>query len=323
MANPQFTITLGRSGQRVVKESWGDSDRGRADAPVPSGGKRSFSQSFDAHYSLNHSKRIPRIREDVGEMSYGYNSNTDDTRTGAKDLRMKLMRKRMSKRMELEDEECKKVELHEKVSRAIESLDKSLLGSRPSLRRAAEQSQLESMRSPYPSWTSYGARVRSPERIPRFSSGISTPRGVIDEQPQVQTMRQIDASRTGLVFMSDPLESSRPKVPLPTTSLRPLDAGKMVTGHPTANGDMARPAYPENQPLTVGSFLNSIGLGKYSISFQAEEIDMVALTQMGDADLKELGIAMGPRKKIILALQARMKRPVIQSQGKYVQIMKL
>ncbi|KAL6555646.1 hypothetical protein OROHE_007318 [Orobanche hederae] len=56
---------------------------------------------------------------------------------------------------------------------------------------------------------------------------------------------------------------------------------------------------------TVDSFLQSLGLEKYSITFQAEEVDMTALEHMGDEDLKAMGIPMGPRKKILLALDSK------------------
>ncbi|KAJ6836299.1 ankyrin repeat and SAM domain-containing protein 6 [Iris pallida] len=56
---------------------------------------------------------------------------------------------------------------------------------------------------------------------------------------------------------------------------------------------------------SVDGLLSSLGLEKYSIQFQAEEIDMQALTHMTDEDLKALGVPMGPRKKILLALDSR------------------
>ncbi|XP_015892447.1 uncharacterized protein LOC107426714 [Ziziphus jujuba] len=56
---------------------------------------------------------------------------------------------------------------------------------------------------------------------------------------------------------------------------------------------------------SVDEFLQSLGLEKYSITFQAEEIDMTALVHMSDEDLKAIGIPMGPRKKILLALESR------------------
>eukprot|EP00249_Psilotum_nudum_P014258 c24740_g1_i1 orf=294-1004(+) len=56
------------------------------------------------------------------------------------------------------------------------------------------------------------------------------------------------------------------------------------------------------EELTITSLLQSLGLSKYLITFQAEEVDMTALRHMGDDDLKELGVPMGPRKKILMAL---------------------
>ncbi|KAI3526495.1 hypothetical protein L1887_05751 [Cichorium endivia] len=56
---------------------------------------------------------------------------------------------------------------------------------------------------------------------------------------------------------------------------------------------------------TVDSFLQALGLEKYSITFQAEEVDMTALLHMTDEDLKAMGIPMGPRKKILLALESK------------------
>uniref|UniRef100_A0A6N2LTU0 SAM domain-containing protein n=1 Tax=Salix viminalis TaxID=40686 RepID=A0A6N2LTU0_SALVM len=56
---------------------------------------------------------------------------------------------------------------------------------------------------------------------------------------------------------------------------------------------------------SVDGFLLSLGLEKYLITFQAEEVDMTALVHMTDDDLKALGIPMGPRKKILLALESR------------------
>ncbi|KAL8139129.1 hypothetical protein V2J09_005130 [Rumex salicifolius] len=56
---------------------------------------------------------------------------------------------------------------------------------------------------------------------------------------------------------------------------------------------------------SVEGFLRSLGLEKYQIQFQAEEVDMAALEHMTDEDLKVMGIPMGPRKKILSALPSR------------------
>ncbi|CAL9075991.1 unnamed protein product [Musa textilis] len=57
--------------------------------------------------------------------------------------------------------------------------------------------------------------------------------------------------------------------------------------------------------MSVDSLLHSLGLEKYLITFKAEEVDMTALIHMTDQDLKAIGLPMGPRKKILLALQSR------------------
>ncbi|OIW01042.1 hypothetical protein TanjilG_14225 [Lupinus angustifolius] len=72
-----------------------------------------------------------------------------------------------------------------------------------------------------------------------------------------------------------------------------------------------RPANPAPKKLSqkvdtsVDEFLQSLGLEKYLITFQAEEVDMTALNHMTDEDLKAMGIPMGPRKKILLALESK------------------
>ncbi|KAL6562594.1 hypothetical protein OROGR_003601 [Orobanche gracilis] len=54
------------------------------------------------------------------------------------------------------------------------------------------------------------------------------------------------------------------------------------------------------EQVTVDSFLRSLGLEKYAILFKAEEVDMYSLKRMAEEDLKEMGIPMRPRKKILL-----------------------
>ncbi|KAG5252205.1 ankyrin repeat and SAM domain-containing protein [Salix suchowensis] len=68
---------------------------------------------------------------------------------------------------------------------------------------------------------------------------------------------------------------------------------------------VSRKGYQQKMDSSVDGFLQSLGLEKYLITFQAEEVDMTALVHMTDDDLKALGIPMGPRKKILLALESR------------------
>ncbi|XP_052489304.1 uncharacterized protein LOC105804664 isoform X2 [Gossypium raimondii] len=72
-----------------------------------------------------------------------------------------------------------------------------------------------------------------------------------------------------------------------------------------ASNTPARKKAKQSADTSVEGFLQSLGLEKYAITFQAEEVDMTALVHMTDGDLKALGIPMGPRKKIILELESR------------------
>ncbi|EYU31329.1 hypothetical protein MIMGU_mgv11b024287mg [Erythranthe guttata] len=83
----------------------------------------------------------------------------------SKDLRLKLTRKRMSKHIELENEKRKKMELHEKASRAT-----------PPSRRAAETQPIGStIKNSYASWNSNAVKTRSPERIRNFLQQVACP----------------------------------------------------------------------------------------------------------------------------------------------------
>ncbi|KAJ9543428.1 hypothetical protein OSB04_023135 [Centaurea solstitialis] len=55
---------------------------------------------------------------------------------------------------------------------------------------------------------------------------------------------------------------------------------------------VANVASKKKKVETVDTFLQALGLEKYSITFQAEEVDMTALLHMTDEDLKAIGIPM-------------------------------
>ncbi|XP_057769414.1 uncharacterized protein LOC130989427 isoform X2 [Salvia miltiorrhiza] len=263
------------------------------------------------------------MRDGESGRSYGYSSHIDDDELGPKDLRLKLTRKRMSREIELKNEGYKGTELREKVSRASHSDDR-LLKAVPYSMRAAETPIMDSLRSSYASWASTGGRARSPQRIPRPSGAIANPSSAMDRMLQVPSARPFDTSQREHVSTSNPLVSSRPNVPMVTGPRRALDSGKLPTELLTAAGSISRAPYQssyvpkDSQPPTVSDFLHSLGLWKYYINFQAEEVDMAALKQMGEIDLKELGIPMGPRKKILHALHPR-PRPASLAHINYLQ----
>ncbi|XP_062149554.1 uncharacterized protein LOC133858126 [Alnus glutinosa] len=100
------------------------------------------------------------------------------------------------------------------------------------------------------------------------------------------------------------IEPSKPKL----EALRPARKSIVVeaaTDVKKATNSAPRKKASQKAGTSVDEFLDSLGLDKYTITFQAEEVDMTALIHMTDDDLKALGIPMGPRKKILLALESR------------------
>ena len=56
--------------------------------------------------------------------------------------------------------------------------------------------------------------------------------------------------------------------------------------------------------MTVGEWLHSIGLGQYEARLREHNIDWDVLPDLTEADLKRLGVALGPRKRLIKAIAA-------------------
>ena len=52
----------------------------------------------------------------------------------------------------------------------------------------------------------------------------------------------------------------------------------------------------------ISDWLEELGLGTYADAFAENEIDLGALPHLDKADLKELGLPMGPRKKLLAAI---------------------
>ena len=50
--------------------------------------------------------------------------------------------------------------------------------------------------------------------------------------------------------------------------------------------------------IEIHQWLQDLGLGKYVDVFAENEIDLDAAHYLSDDDLKELGLPMGPRRKI-------------------------
>src|SRR5687767_6198022 len=54
--------------------------------------------------------------------------------------------------------------------------------------------------------------------------------------------------------------------------------------------------------MDIAEWLSSLGLSKYALIFAENEISPEALPHLTDADLKELGLPMGPRKLMLAAI---------------------
>ena len=91
----------------------------------------------------------------------------------------------------------------------------------------------------------------------------------------------------------------------------PAAAAAAVAARPVTE-QVNAPAAPkqshEKADASLDRLLKSLDLEKYSINFQAEEVDMKALVHMNEEDMKSLGIPMGPRKKILSALASKRKK---------------
>ncbi|KAF3655233.1 putative zinc finger AN1 domain-containing stress-associated protein 12-like [Capsicum annuum] len=295
MTRPQVTITLGRSGQKVVKRSSASHSNGFGQQTL-SRGKRSTDAEDP---SLSRRKRVRRDK-DAGGSRYG---RPNDARVGQNDLRLKLMHRRRQREILRQIEERKK-EQRKRTLASVQSAEQSqrrpVTSSQP-MSRASELLQIEAIRSSYASHTAGVVRPRSPNRLAKDSREVASSSNITAAQ-HVPPLRPAEASRMVRMVGSDHVNPSQFKPLTPLTMRSALAARNPLSRLPSANGSMLPSPYPDQPPMTVTTLLNSLGLGKYAIHFQAEEVDMAALKQMGDRDLKDLGIPMGPRKKILLAM---------------------
>ncbi|KAJ4968251.1 hypothetical protein NE237_014952 [Protea cynaroides] len=111
-------------------------------------------------------------------------------------------------------------------------------------------------------------------------------------------------------MQSQPANTDPPKSKAAVEVAKPARKSVAVEGpapeaKKVSNSTSSRKKTQQKDEKSMEGLLQSLGLEKYQIIFQAEEIDMTALMHMNDEDLKALGIPMGPRKKILLALDSR------------------
>lgn len=148
---------------------------------------------------------------------------------------------------------------------------------------------------------------------PRVSNRIV---GVRDLRMKLQRKSLQQVSQSGVRDLREKLSGTMNLQPVNSDPPKPkLEAAKPARKNVAVEApeaDTKRVADPatrkkvqQKAETSVDGFLRSLGLEKYSITFQAEEVDMTALVHMTDEDLKAIGIPMGPRKKILLALESK------------------
>jgi hypothetical protein len=54
----------------------------------------------------------------------------------------------------------------------------------------------------------------------------------------------------------------------------------------------------------IADWLQKLGLGQYAQTFAENEIDVSVLPHLTDQDLKDIGVPLGPRRKILAAITA-------------------
>ncbi|KAK4598247.1 hypothetical protein RGQ29_015644 [Quercus rubra] len=333
----RVTITLGRSGQ-VVKRATQLSGVLNADSVPAAGAKRSVRDRLgsNADSSVSHRSELnnKRQRSDISVPSLSANGS-NDVRIGRDDLRYKLMQKNTFRRAHSDDDQ-NRGDLREKLSKAVrppapivdsrqcppEPKDTGFLGRIPPTRSADDLPRMDSVRSSYSTWTLDHLRRRSPDRVVGMgaSRDLSPPRNMEEQhrRPLNRThdLRSVPYMSKEVFDTSGPMSTTpfmaKPAVPPTPAKPVPPPLGQLPPPHPPPANLAQKSSYMGDEQQTVDGLLQSLGLGKYVILFKAEEVDMTALKQMGEHDLKELGIPMGPRKKILLALAPRSKRQPLQ-----------
>ncbi|KAF3338243.1 Phospholipase DDHD2 [Carex littledalei] len=310
----KVTITLGRRGQ-VVKTG--------ANAEMKnSGGKRPIRERLganfeDSSFAGGQSKNKRQRMESNGS---GLGAGILDQQIGGGDLRLKLIQKGVTKKPPLTFNG--EVDLREKLLR---KLPKKPASNYPPNRTTERERERQ------------GERERQRDR----EIDLSARRVAPYTSWSYDTGNELHASHRGGCSLTPPPPPPPPPLNRPYADLRPvgmagtvgsrpcssayglkrgsdLGGGSRVASDYATNGvasmEMRKnilPSPPRQRqpelPATVEELLTALELDKYKILFKVEEVDMGALKQMGDSDLKELGIPMGPRKKILLAVRSSAK----------------
>lgn len=119
--------------------------------------------------------------------------------------------------------------------------------------------------------------------------------------------RDVDAER----WEHDLFEGERPAAAPVEGDLRGQLSGRV---HPGVRA--GRTSEPRRQPRpttrcpevrSLAQFLDALNLAHLLPLFEAEEVDMAALSLCTDADLQALGVPLGPRKKLLAMVTGEMR----------------
>ncbi|XP_038997268.1 uncharacterized protein LOC120122095 [Hibiscus syriacus] len=298
----RVTITLGRTGQ--VKWAGHTSSGDFSDSHHVSGSKRSVRDGLGSNVdgSLLQGSQLNNKRQRIDGYTTSLNANG---------LNDKIFAQLMPYGTHQMPDSRERIP--EPRERVPDSRETSIPGRIPSTRSANDFPRVSTSRSPYSRWTLDHLRQCSPDRVMGTSRGIS-PKNAGEIQRR-QVNKTYDDVRAVSYMGKDIFDAPGPvsttsfvtKSRLPTTSAKPIPLGPQIPVPIPPSSIVQKPSFAGVEQQTVEGLLHSLGLGKYGITFK-EEVDMTALKQMGENDLKELGIPMGPRKKILLALLPRPKR---------------
>ncbi|XP_028547687.1 uncharacterized protein LOC110095204 isoform X2 [Dendrobium catenatum] len=279
--------TNGHYTYKVVKRARTTSDVSSSDYAPYLEGKRSVRERLGSNLDGQHlHENQYRKRQRTSNYDSSNNHMTDErqlmsnVRFSRDDLRYKLLSKGQSRSV-VDFDGQNGVDLREKLSRSsrislrneprknmIEPRALTISRGIPPTRSADDLLRLDSSRNSYPSLTVDGLRHRSPDRLLGASRHLS-PRRSYDEVRNNPSVRPYDDSRPAVYITRRIPDTSRPATFMNKTVV-PVDASKSSLG--ALPGIVQKSSYMPEVPLTVGGLLHSLGLGKYSINFQAEEV---------------------------------------------------
>ncbi|XP_028771133.1 uncharacterized protein LOC114728393 isoform X2 [Neltuma alba] len=318
MSQPRVFISLGRTGQVVERGRTASNSReARCDGGPRSGSKRSKGDGLRVypHGSFVSTKR-PR---GYGTYRGAHDNRVNETGLTSDDLRLKLLRRR-SKRIQCNLEERQKIgHMNQNpVKSGLPSPSNGRFQPKPEARERFHPRQISYTKNGHPVHQGDSMQKLGTSRI-LDEAGARSSDILLDSSRTVATLANFDGRqqfsststtdvltsksfpRNGVFYASMPIGFT------PTTFKGPVENGEAAR-QPAPRSGIGEKNSRGEVPLTVSGLLRSLGLEKYEIAFRAEEVDMTVLKQMGDKDLKDLGIPMGPRKKILLSLWPHSKQ---------------